>query len=1273
MRKFCLCLLVAGLVTVALATSGFAWTTPLIISPAGDTTCSVPHICAGASAVTHSVFRSKSGAAWHIVYTKRTGAGYWSPLETVSDTAVWSERPDVVEKSGNPYVFWGATGAGAKVDLIWTYKSGSTWTRAAMTNTSTYNEDYPRAAVDSTGKIHLIYFKGSNSDTGSIIYRTYTTSWSGETTIGSYGTKVYYHRADIAVDSSNNVHVTWCTNGTTLVYRKNTGGSWGSQTTIGTGATYWSYPKIGVASTNNIAVACFDQVNGSTYSIKAVTSTNGGANWSAVSTLNSGHYPGMDGYNGNAYLVYMNKPDSTGTGYKTWNGSSWSGATTITTTGVWEGWADVVCGTDSVVASECDRGGQISYVSSSATDTTGPDVVTGLSGLPTGGQIALSWTNPSNADFQGTMIRYKTGSYPTGPTDGTLACNRATAPGAADAYAVTGLTNGTTYYFCAYGHDYTPNYAAAAQTTGTPQAAPKPNLLSNGSITGFTGGVATGWTSYKVNDSNNAITFASDTSNYVNSPSQGFNGIDGATLPASGLTAAGIYQVVSGLTVGKVYQLTGDQDICNTSFSAAGHRYLHNFGINTSGGTTPGTPDTSGNIGGCKWMTSSQGLWNNTGGSSVLFSGFHRATSSFAATATSISIWTGLTLDNAAAKDAAATKFNTDDLFLFEWDFPANAGLQNGNFEGTITDLQDGGDTMPASWVPSGGGIGQDGYTYYQTAATAMRSGSYGFRMANRRGTVNGGLMQKIACSASYGQTFTAYVRTSGQDSTTAAIGIDPTGGGDITSANIVWQTTTASTWTQLTVNATSAATAITVFVKSLSTNAAGSNYHWSDFDDCTYTQGAPVGNGSISGTVNSSQGGGISGATVSTTTGGYTTTTNASGAYTLSNVAPATYSVVASKTNFNPQTNTGVVVTSGNNTVSNFTLTPQPGSISGNVKDDAAQNISGATVSTTTGGYTTTTNSPGNYTLSSVAPGTYSVTATKTNYNPQTNTGVVVTSNSNTVSNFTLTRQPGTISGTVTASGGGAISGASISTTTGGYTATTNASGAYTLSSVAVGTYSVVASKTGYQTGTNTGVVVTSNQTTTSNFTLTAVPTEKVTYGTMETFFSTGWGTNCSGYTSKLPGLSGSNWGWNNDGSYPFNTFDETTNKHGGSHSLGFGFCQTAASPGKMGIAYQNVNMGGSGASGTFSVWARHANGNCPTIMCWNPGSGQYDPYAANSAGRYQWICTDNWGQVNTWYTRSMTVTADSSGYVTIMVGGAAHTGTPSGAKLYIDDVSVQ
>src|SRR5262249_33504076 len=151
-----------------------------------------------------------------------------------------------------------------------------------------------------------------------------------------------------------------------------------------------------------------------------------------------------------------------------------------------------------------------------------------------------------------------------------------------------------------------------------------------------------------------------------------------------------------------------------------------------------------------------------------------------------------------------ATRFSADQNYLFEWDFPANAGLQNGNFEGTVTDLQDGGDMMPASWLPAGGGTGF--YQLYLTDSVAAHAGALGFRLLNRRGTCSGGLMQKIACAWGTAQNFSGWVQASGQDSPVAAIGIDPTGGGDISSASIVWVPSSASAWTQLNVSATASA-----------------------------------------------------------------------------------------------------------------------------------------------------------------------------------------------------------------------------------------------------------------------------------------------------------------------------------------------------------------------------------------------------------------------------------------------------------------------------------
>ena len=113
------------------------------------------------------------------------------------------------------------------------------------------------------------------------------------------------------------------------------------------------------------------------------------------------------------------------------------------------------------------------------------------------------------------------------------------------------------------------------------------------------------------------------------------------------------------------------------------------------------------------------------------------------------------------------------------------------------------------------------------------------------------------------------------------------------------------------------------VFVFKMGTGG-WANYDVANTSISTYmktTWGTPPTTGTITGWVKTTGGTGISGATVSTNTGGYTTTTNSSGVYTLSNVNAGTYNVTASKSGYTPVTNTGVVVTANNTTTSNFTL----------------------------------------------------------------------------------------------------------------------------------------------------------------------------------------------------------------------------------------------------------------------------------------------------------------------------------------------------------------
>ena len=169
---------------------------------------------------------------------------------------------------------------------------------------------------------------------------------------------------------------------------------------------------------------------------------------------------------------------------------------------------------------------------------------------------------------------------------------------------------------------------------------------------------------------------------------------------------------------------------------------------------------------------------------------------------------------------------------------------------------------------------------------------------------------------------------------------------------------------------------------------------------------------GSIAGTVtDASTSSPIAGATVAIN-GGASTTTSASGAYTLSNLAPASYSLTASKTGYVSATNNGVVVTAGNSTPSNFALNPVPpttGSITGHVTDNVTHTaISGATVALSTGP-STTTDASGAYTFGSLSPASYNVTASKTGYVSATNNGVVVTAGNPTTSDFALTPNPST------------------------------------------------------------------------------------------------------------------------------------------------------------------------------------------------------------------------------------------------------------------------
>jgi hypothetical protein len=229
---------------------------------------------------------------------------------------------------------------------------------------------------------------------------------------------------------------------------------------------------------------------------------------------------------------------------------------------------------------------------------------------------------------------------------------------------------------------------------------------------------------------------------------------------------------------------------------------------------------------------------------------------------------------------------------------------------------------------------------------------------------------------------------------------------------------------------------------------------------------------GAISGSVKSSTGAAIAGASVGF--GGGTATTDANGNFTLGGVPVGTVQLVASAQGFQSVTQS-VIVAGGKTTTTNFTLivVGSTGNVTGKITNASSGAIvTGATVSWSGG--TTTSNTSGIYTLTNVTAGTQNITAVKTGYLAHTLAANVV-GGATSILNIPIATA-GKISVKVVTSSGAAVSGATV-TIKGGSIATTvsglsSSTGLFTTNWIPVGTYTVTVAKSGFTTQSKTTTV---------------------------------------------------------------------------------------------------------------------------------------------------------------------------------------------------------
>ena len=114
-------------------------------------------------------------------------------------------------------------------------------------------------------------------------------------------------------------------------------------------------------------------------------------------------------------------------------------------------------------------------------DQTPPSTVSNFAAVPlfapNGREIQLTWTNPTDADYQGTLIVYSTGTPPAfSPVAGTnySVGGYIIYKGTAQIYLHSQLTPFAEYFYTAYAYDLRPNYSVPASTTAiAPPAADK--------------------------------------------------------------------------------------------------------------------------------------------------------------------------------------------------------------------------------------------------------------------------------------------------------------------------------------------------------------------------------------------------------------------------------------------------------------------------------------------------------------------------------------------------------------------------------------------------------------------------------------------------------------------------------------------------------------------------------------------------------------------------------------------------------------------------------
>jgi len=263
-----------------------------------------PALAVDSGDVIHVVWQDDTPGNYEIYYKRSEDGGTtWSTSKRLTWTLSGSHRPVIAIDSGDTiHVVWSDdTPGNAEIHYKNSADGGTTWSAVKRLTWTSGKSSSPAMAIGTDNAIHIVW-EDNTTDNGEIYYKGSTdggSTWSAAKRITWTSGKT--HTPDIALDSSDTIHVVWedsTPSNLEIYYRRSADGgtTWSTVQRITWTSGSSSSPAMAIDSNDTIHVVWFDD-SLANLEIYYKGSTDGGTTWGPSQritwTAGESHNPAM--------------------------------------------------------------------------------------------------------------------------------------------------------------------------------------------------------------------------------------------------------------------------------------------------------------------------------------------------------------------------------------------------------------------------------------------------------------------------------------------------------------------------------------------------------------------------------------------------------------------------------------------------------------------------------------------------------------------------------------------------------------------------------------------------------------------------------------------------------------------------------------------------------------------------------------------------------------------------------------------------------------------